>query len=67
MKISVFARKYKKAEHHPAFAGGVHLLLLQETTTLQFQKLLAQKLLSATDSLVENMPELPYEDIHHPE
>lgn len=58
--------KVQKGRTSSAFAGGV-FAPLQETTTLQFQKLLAQKLLSATDSLVENMPELPYEDIHHPE
>ena len=57
--------KVQKGRTSSAFARGV-FAPLQETTTLQFQKLLAQKLLSATDSLVKNMPELPYEDIHHP-
>ena len=56
----------QKGRASAAFTGGA-FALLQETTTLQFQKLLAQKLLAATAPPAEKMPRLPCKDIHHPQ
>ena len=58
--------KVQKGRTSSAFAGGV-FAPLQETTTLHFQKLLAREILSKTDTSLKDLPQLPIEDIHHPQ
>ncbi len=49
-----------------AFTGGA-FAPVQETTTLHFQKLVAGKILSGMDASANKVPQLPVEDIHHPD
>ncbi len=47
-----------------AFSGGV-FAPAQEQSTLQFQQLIARKMLAANGEAGESLPELPVCDIHH--
>ena len=47
-----------------AFTGGA-FAPAQEQSTLQFQQLVARRMLSANETAGESLPELPVYDIHH--
>ena len=60
--ICELAQQGRKSE---AFTGGV-FAPAQEQSTLQFQQLVARKMLTANGEDGESLPELPVDDIHHP-
>ena len=55
----------QKGRGSEAFTGGV-FAPAQEQSTLQFQQLVARRMLSANGEAGESLPELPVDDIHHP-
>jgi len=59
--ICELAQKGRRSE---AFTGGV-FAPAQEQSTLQFQQLVARKMLSANGGAGESLPDLPVDDIHH--
>ena len=54
----------QKGRGSEAFIGGV-FAPAQEQSTLQFQQLVARRMLSANGEAGESLPELPVCDIHH--
>ena len=55
----------QKGRNSEAFTGGV-FAPAQEQSTLQFQQLIARRMLSAKGGAGVSLPELPVDDIHHP-
>ena len=60
--ICEMVQKGRKSE---TFTGGV-FAPVQEQSTLQFQQIVARKMLMAGGKSSEALPQLPIEDIHHP-
>jgi phenylpropionate dioxygenase-like ring-hydroxylating dioxygenase large terminal subunit len=56
----------QKGRNSEAFTGGA-FAPIQELTTLQFQQLVARKMLVANGVALDDLPALAVEDIHHPE